>query len=652
MRRYAGALLLLLLLPVILVAGCGRAENNLLLLEKLPDVASVDIEGNHVFSDGTLKGLMTTRPAPWWNPFQDHKYRKAQLQSDIQAILTYYMRHGYLRASLVDQEVRHDGDEVHIVLTFHEGEPMTVAEVVIRGAQALNPNDLRKKLAIKAGEPVDPFKLEDDRRLILRTLADQGYWEAKTDADVQFFGNRGIVFYRLTEGRPDTLRKIEITGTHEVDNHLARRELAVKTGRRLRLSRLQKSQLQLMQSGYFADAQWDTTGLDTLDHSIAVRFRVRERRLHWVEGGVGVTSAERVQLTADWGSQNFLGTGMRFALNNRTELDFTGRIPTVFNKHRSDILLNQPHLLGTRWEGQPNLYYLYNREYLSDINAGYSQNVLGAGYSVRRNFGEDIRNQIVLTLENRWVYNNADSAARYSDPQLFRDFYQTRLLTGRVEHDTRNDFFSPTEGSYQTVVLESAGGALGGNNAFRKATVGVSGFHPPFLWKSAVVAARIQVGYIKPSSGADSVGGRPITSRVELIPSEDRYRLGGASTVRGYVQDELDGAYAPNQPAGGLAEFLGNVELRVPLFWRLSTVGFLDAGNVWQDKERILWNRFVPHADRNEVSPFDVRYSYGVGIRVATPVGPIRIDYARKWNRPPTDLGGKDKWHVAIGQAF
>jgi hypothetical protein len=37
------------------VVGCGRAENSLLLIEDLPEVASVTLQGNRAFDDDTLK---------------------------------------------------------------------------------------------------------------------------------------------------------------------------------------------------------------------------------------------------------------------------------------------------------------------------------------------------------------------------------------------------------------------------------------------------------------------------------------------------------------------------------------------------------------------------------------------------------------------
>ena len=151
----------------------------------------------------------------------------------------------------------------------------------------------------------------------------------------------------------------------------------------------------------------------------------------------------------------------------------------------------------------------------------------------------------------------------------------------------------------------------------------------------------------------------PVTDRVrealavtlrgcqELIPQEDRYRLGGPNTVRGYAQDELSG---PNG-LGGLAELLLNVEARLHVAGLVSVVGFLDAGNVWPDRKVITWKRFVPRSTRSEVSPYDLRYTFGGGLRVLTPVGPVRLDYARRWNNEAT-AGTKDSWYVGLGHAF
>lgn len=634
------------------VIGCGRAENSLLLLEDLPDVARIDFEGNHAFSDGELRGLMILRVENRWNPFQDTKYRKTQLETDLQAILTSYMRHGYLRARIADRQVRRSDDKVYILIRIEEGDPTTVAGVGVHGLRVADPDAMH--LSLKRDQPADPFKLEDDRRKILAKLADLGYWEASVKAKMILYGDRAMALFDVYEGSPDRVDSVNVAGLHHVAPSVALRHVRTRTGEILRLRDILDSQALLLQSGIFLDAQWDTSAVDTVTHTIDVTYRVRERHLHWVEGGVGVNSQEQFRLSGEWGARSFLGTGYRFALVNRTDFDFSNRVPSVLDRVTTTALVTLPTLFGTRWEGQPNVFHVFDNARLEDVpdsvaatvgSLDYSQNVVGVGFSVRRQF-HGVRNQVVFSLTNNWVNNQAGEGARNLDPQLYRDRYQTRLLSGRLELDNRSDLFEPRRGGYRSVLGQLAGGAFGGNNDFRKATVGAAEFRP---WPGDrwVVGARAQVGYIKPSSGATSVAGRPISSRVELIPQEDRYRLGGPNTVRGYAQDELSGSNG----LGGLAELLLNVETRLQVVGIVSVVGFLDAGNVWPDRKVITWRRFVPRTDRDKVSPYDVRYTFGGGLRLLTPVGPVRLDYARRWNND-AQSGTKDTWYVGLGHAF
>jgi outer membrane protein insertion porin family len=99
-------------------------------------------------------------------------------------------------------------------------------------------------------------------------------------------------------------------------------------------------------------------------------------------------------------------------------------------------------------------------------------------------------------------------------------------------------------------------------------------------------------------------------------------------------------------------QFLLNLELRFPLFGRFRGIGFIDAGNVWQDREYLKLGRFLPRRDPESVSAFDVRWTYGLGLRFATPVGAIRFDYAWLWNLPVGAREETERWYVALGQSF
>ncbi len=114
---------------------------------------------------------------------------------------------------------------------------------------------------------------------------------------------------------------------------------------------------------------------------------------------------------------------------NRTDFDFSNRVPSVLDRVTTTALVTLPTLFGTRWEGQPNVFHVFDNARLEDVpdsvaatvgSLDYSQNVVGVGFSVRRQF-HGVRNQVVFSLTNNWVNNQAGEGARALDPQLYRD---------------------------------------------------------------------------------------------------------------------------------------------------------------------------------------------------------------------------------------
>ena len=113
------------------------------------------------------------------------------------------------------------------------------------------------------------------------------------------------------------------------------------------------------------------------------------------------------------------------------------------------------------------------------------------------------------------------------------------------------------------------------------------------------------------------------------------FKAGGTQTVRGYKQDELT-AYEPfGIPLGGTRLVVFNEEVRVPIAGRFSGVFFADAGNTF--------------AARTSVTLADLKVGVGFGLRIKTPLAPIRIDLGYPL---PGGHGSVVRWHFSIGQMF
>jgi outer membrane translocation and assembly module TamA len=113
-----------------------------------------------------------------------------------------------------------------------------------------------------------------------------------------------------------------------------------------------------------------------------------------------------------------------------------------------------------------------------------------------------------------------------------------------------------------------------------------------------------------------------------------RLGFGGATTVRGYDQDERDVLNLLSAFGASTRVLVLNQELRFPLLGDLRGVAFLDYG------------RALAVLDGESAS--ETRLGTGLGLRYSTPVGVLRFDvgYALK------DGDQKPRYYFGLGQAF
>ncbi len=147
-----------------------------------------------------------------------------------------------------------------------------------------------------------------------------------------------------------------------------------------------------------------------------------------------------------------------------------------------------------------------------------------------------------------------------------------------------------------------------------------------------VIAHRLQFGNIAAARGDP-----------REVPFSKKYFLGGATNLRGWGRYEIS-PLSEGLPIGGQTMLGFNSEARVGIRGALSSVLFLDAGNVW--------------TDRRSADLADGRYAVGAGLRYRTPVGPVRLDVGYQLNpNEALRVNGEPqlrRWrlHFSIGQAF
>jgi outer membrane translocation and assembly module TamA len=104
----------------------------------------------------------------------------------------------------------------------------------------------------------------------------------------------------------------------------------------------------------------------------------------------------------------------------------------------------------------------------------------------------------------------------------------------------------------------------------------------------------------------------------ERIPISERFFAGGSASLRGFATDTAGPLGQNNEPIGGNVLLIGNQELIVPVMRRLEITGFYDVGNVFSSFSAFRFS--------------DISHTVGIGLRVKTPFGPIRISYGLNLN--------------------
>jgi outer membrane protein assembly factor BamA len=193
-------------------------------------------------------------------------------------------------------------------------------------------------------------------------------------------------------------------------------------------------------------------------------------------------------------------------------------------------------------------------------------------------------------------------------------------LTTSVLVDRRNDPFDPVRGWFSSANLELSRPGLGSDVSFLKSYLQLYQFAP--LRGRVVLASAARVGLARTFRDED------------LIPSE-QFFAGGATSVRGYREDDLGPRSIFGDAEGGSALFVANSEARFPVYRRISAVGFVDLGDIYPTVADLLTS---------------VQVATGGGIRVDTPVGLLRFDLGIPVNPRPIDP--KWRFHFGLGHAF
>jgi outer membrane protein assembly complex protein YaeT len=624
--------------------------------------------GNRALDAYTLESAIATTKSSWWarSPLvrwiglgEKRYFNELEFRRDVVRLILLYRQSGYMNA-VVDTVVLRTPRDVFITFRIHEGDPVRVARLDVNGLEGIfNVEKLKRELPLQVGDPFNRFLMQASADTIVTRLRNNGfpYAEVLRNFDSEAGVLRAEVELEAVPGPHMRVGEVAISGLHDVDTGTVRRVMSVRPGTPFQQEALYQTQRDLYAMGVFSSVNVvlaDSVapqGVDAVDSMVRVLVRVQEGPRHQLRFGLGYGSVECFRAQSGWAAHDFLGGARTIDLSGRVSKvgggtsaklcnPFSGKWTVDTLNYTVGVTLRQPAFLSRSHTASVGFFAerrsefnIYTREAIGGtaditLNArGPIAVTVGYGYSVGRTRAADA------------IYCSLFRLCAEADRTFLRDRRQFGAVTVTAVRDRVNNILDPSEGSLSTVTLLHASRLVGSQPPyeFNRGELEVAKYHP--IGRRTVFAWRVRGGTILPKN--IELSGQ----NVRYVPPDQRFYGGGPNSVRGYGRNELgprvyvvrdtsdmtgvDSAATLQAgekmfhgvqaaPTGGNTAIVLNAELRVPspiLPQRMRLGLFVDVGQVWERGEEL-------------VSIQGLRVTPGAGVRLTTPLGPVRIDVA------------------------
>jgi outer membrane protein insertion porin family len=467
---------------------------------------------------------------------------------------------------------------------FEVEENPVLNELKISGYEDLyTEKEIREALDLQLETVLNVKKMNENLKAFQEKMQDDGYILARyKDVNVS---DEGVLTVAISPGRLDS---IEIKGNTKTKNDVILREIPINSGDIININRIQRGYQNLVRLEFFENINPELERVDNEENLAKLVVNLDEAKTGRLNFGGGYSSTDGWLGFVDVSEKNLFGNGQ----NIGAKWQFGDTTTYSLNFY-------EPYL----WQSKYSFgFSIYDRESDRTNSDGedYIRESRGGSITFGRPLPKDWRTSLKYRVQDTKETKISNSEILYDN--------SLRSLTLGFSRDTSNSRFHPTSGSINNFELEHAGGFIGGEMDFTKFNWDTRRYFSGF--SDHAWAVRMKLGLSEPRTPLDS----------------EEYDLGGSDSLRGYERSDFIVDDFENNNL-----LLFNVEYRIPLNDSFTGVFFTDAGNVWEDRDSIALN--------------DLNYGYGLGMRMNTPVGQLRLDYG--WDE---DRDGQ--LHFSIGNTF
>lgn len=643
-----------------------------------PEVTDVRFVGNETFPADSLSRAIATRETECHTflfrlfgfcalgfDFAHSRYylRERDLPRDRVRLMLWYQQRGFREVQVDTPTVERAPTRAQVTFNVTEGRPVLAASVDIVGAEAFAETDLLDVLPMRAGDRLSTHALDATRDTITRRLSNRGYAYAEVFRSVVRPADdlyNAVVTFEVVPGPATTYGEISVEGTNNLGAATVLRTAQIRSGEPYRRFEIDEARGRLYGLDIIRNARVepDTANFDR-DPLVDVAITIQEGDAYRVRAGGGWNMAECFNVESRWTARNFVGGGRVLQLRGRLGnlLASQLRDPVCRQSGEGDFAsltglfsadFVQPWIFSTR--NSLAVSFTVEKQSLPDV---FIRRAVGAQIGLSRT----VSPQTLLTGFYRPELSELDApdvlfctGFLVCSPDDITNLEGANWLSPvgmNFARDRADDLLNPRSGYRLLFDLEHAAPWTGSD--FRYDRLVVEGSRYESLG-AAVFATRVRGGWV----GAGGFDGLVQSSdgSTDIVHPQKRFYSGGANSVRGFAQSRLGprvlfseprallsgGATGGGcteaqivalsctpsseaglnpQPTGGTRLIEANAEVRFPVAGLVEGVVFTDVGQVWGPDQSI-------ELVAMEVSP-------GVGVRIPSPVGPIRLDLAYRF---------------------
>lgn len=514
------------------------------------------------------------------------EFSEEMLEADIKSLSEFYREEGFFSSQVSGKSK--EGKKGRIIyFQIEEGIRCKVDSIIFIGRKD---KGIMKLLSQKSFRFYSANNLKKFKEVLQEYYLNLGYYYVDLNIETTLINTEQMnLIVNVEEGPLTYLKEIKFLGLRRVRFKDALRTTELKRGERYSRKRLYEAARKLYGTNLFANIYFKVIPISPLSGNELER----EKKTESLE--VRFDCQELKEKIFEFGLGYASPPGRTYHSISWQHLNFFHKV------HNLKILFE----INPDWKGSYSLISrgFYRIPYVSwtKINFFFQPYlILDVDKSKKRKIWE-------LGEEAGFYYDLTENFQSHLFSK-YRKFWgeddSLRMITNSINlkflYDTRDDFFSPNSGIYSFSLMEYAGKFLGGTCDFYRFSQEIRVFFLLLFTQ----ALRLSIGSTIPYG------------RTKAIPDYEKFYLGGMTTLRAYDEKSL----------AGNKFFLLNWEGRFPIYKILGGVIFVDIGSISLNNEEIA-------------------YDVGIGLRVTSPVGPLRIDYAVA----PKKFEGRNWWKINFG---